>query len=69
MFTLDTELRIEGYNPKNQKTKSEIKRELEELIAKGSRNENVDMQDNVNGCITNEDAVKAIPGISTNNPE
>ena len=45
---------------KINKTKSEVKRELEESIAKGRRNENVDMQDKVYGCITNEDAAKAI---------
>ena len=44
---------------KIKKTKSEIKKELEESIAK-RRNENVDMQDKVNGCKTIEDAVKAI---------
>ena len=41
---------------KIQKTK----RELEESIAKDRRNENVDMQDKVNGCTTREDSVKAI---------
>ena len=45
---------------KIKKTKTEIKRELENLIVNGRRNENADMQDKVNGCITNEDAVKAI---------
>ena len=44
---------------KIKKTKSEIKKELEESIAK-RRNENVDMQDKANGCKTIEDAVKAI---------
>ena len=39
---------------------SEIKREPEDSIVNGERNENADMQDKVNGCITNEDAVKAI---------
>ena len=38
---------------------SEIKREPEDSIVNGERNENADMQDKVNGCITNEDAVKA----------
>ena len=36
---------------------SEIKREPEDSIVNGERNENADMQDKVNGCITNEDAV------------
>ena len=43
-----------------RKTKSEIKKELEESIASSKRNENVDMQEKVNGCTTNKDAVKAI---------
>ena len=33
-----------------KKTKSEANEELEELIANGKRNENADMQKNVNGC-------------------
>ena len=45
---------------KIKKTKSEIKRELEDSSVNGRRNENADMQDKVNGCITNEDAGKAI---------
>ena len=43
-----------------KKTKSEIKKDLEDSIVNGRRNKNADMQDKVNGCITNEDAVKAI---------
>ena len=45
---------------KIKKTKCEIKKELEESIVNGRRNENPNMQDKVNGFITNEDAVKAI---------
>ena len=45
---------------KIKKTKSEIKKELEESIAKSGRNENAGMQEKVNECRTNEDAVKAI---------
>ena len=45
---------------KIKKTKSEIKRELEDSIVNSRRNENSDLQDKVNGCITNEDAIKAI---------
>ena len=45
---------------KIKKTKSEIKKDLEDSIVNGRRNENADMQDKVNGCITNEDAVKDI---------
>ena len=43
-----------------KKTKSEIKKELEESIANSKSNENTDIQEKVNGCTTNEDAVKAI---------
>ena len=46
---------------KIKKTKSGIKKELEESIANGKKNENGDMQEKVNGCTANEDAVKVIP--------
>ena len=39
---------------------AQIKKELEESIASSNRNEKVDMQEKVNGCTTNKDAVKAI---------
>ena len=45
---------------KIKKTKSEIKRDLEDSIVNGTRNENADMQDKANGCITIEGAIKAI---------
>ena len=45
---------------KIKKNKFEIKRELEDSIVNGRRNENTNIQDKVNGCITSEDAVKAI---------
>ena len=45
---------------KIKKSKTEIKKELEDSIVNGRKNENADMQDKVNGCITNEDAVKTI---------
>ena len=48
---------------KIKKTKTEVKRELEEAGAKGRRNENADMQDKVNECITNEDAVNELKRI------
>ena len=48
---------------KIKKTKTEVKRELEEAGAKGRRNENADMQDKVNDCITNEDAVNELKRI------
>ena len=43
-----------------KKTKDEVKKELEDSIAKSGWNENAEMQEKVNGCKTNEDAVKAI---------
>ena len=45
---------------KIKKTKTEIKKELEDSIVNGRKNENADMQDKVNKYITNENAVKAI---------
>ena len=45
---------------KIKKTKSEIKKELEESIANSKKNENGDMQEKVNVCTTNENAVKVI---------
>ena len=45
---------------KVKKTKTEIKGELEDSTVNGRKNENANMQDKVNGCITNEYAVKAI---------
>ena len=53
-------LEVKDIIHKIKKTKSEIKKELEESIAKSGKNENVDMQDKVNWCKTNEDAVKAV---------
>ena len=44
---------------KIKKTKAEVKKDLEESIAKSGRNENADIQEKVNGCRTNEEAVKA----------
>ena len=38
MFTLDVELRSERWNPKDQKSKSEIKKELEDSIANSNKN-------------------------------
>ena len=45
---------------KMKKTKLEIMKELEESITNGKRNENTDMQEKINNCITNEDAVKVV---------
>ena len=42
------------------KTKKKNKKELEDSIINGRKNEDADIQDKVNECITNEDAVKII---------
>ena len=47
-------------NQKIKKPNPEIKKELEESINNGKRNENRDMQEKVNNCATNEDAVKVV---------
>ena len=60
MFTINAEPGSQRYYPQDKKSKSEIKKELEECIAKRGRNENADMLEKVNGCLTNKDAVKAI---------
>ena len=44
---------------KIKETKDEVKKELEKSIAKSGWNEKAEMQEKVNGCKTNEDAVKA----------
>ena len=60
MFTLDAEPGSQRHYKQNKKTKAEVKKEFEEQIAKSRQNENTDMQEKVNGCRMNEDAVKAI---------
>ena len=45
---------------KIKKNKPEIKKELEESITNGKRNKNTDIQEKVDNCITNEDAVKLV---------
>ena len=60
MFTLDAEPEVKDTIYKIKKTKAEVKKELEQSIAKSGPNENADMQKKVNGCSTNEGAVKPI---------
>ena len=43
-----------------KKTKTEIKKELEDSITNGRKNKNTDMQDKVNRCTSCEDAIKVI---------
>ena len=44
------------------KTKSEIKKDLEDPIAKGEKNENTDIEEMTNNCMeSEEDAAKVIP--------
>ena len=60
MFALDEEPGSEGYKSEDKKTKSEIKKELEDSIANGGRNENTDIQEKVEKCTNEEDALKVI---------
>ena len=57
MQNLEVKETIEKIKKKN---KSKIKWELEDSIVNGRRNENTNIPGKVNGCITIEDAVKAI---------
>ena len=62
MFTLDAEFRSERCNFNDQKkTKSVIKKELEDSIANGKKNENTDIEEMANNCTeSEEDAAKVI---------
>ena len=53
-------LDVKDTNQNIKKPNPEIKKELEESINNGKRNENTDMQEKVNNCATNEDAVKVV---------
>ena len=53
-------LDIEEAIQKNRKMKLEVKKGLEELITNGEKNENTEMQENVNNVATREDAVKIV---------
>ena len=54
-------LEVKDTIQKIKETKSEIKKELEELIANGKRNEHTDMEEQPkNGTTNEEDAAKAI---------
>ena len=53
-------LEVKDATLKIKKTKTEIKKRLKDSIINSRKNENSDIQDKVNGCITNEDAVKTI---------
>ena len=62
MFTLDAEFRSERCHFKDKKkTKSEIKKELEDSIANGKKNENTDIEEMANNCMeSQQDAAKVI---------
>ena len=63
MFTLDAEFRIErcNFNDQKKKTKSEIRKELEDSTANGKKNENTDIEEMTNNCTeSKEDAAKVI---------
>ena len=53
-------LDIEEAIQKNRKMKLEVKKELEELITNGEKNENTEMQENVNNVATRVDAAKIL---------
>ena len=55
MSTLDAEFRGERSNFNNQKTKSEIKKDLEDSIANGKKNENIDIEEMANNCMESEE--------------
>ena len=55
------DLEVKDTMKKVKKSKSGIKKKLEESIANGDRNENTDIQEKVEKCTANEeDAVKEI---------
>ena len=53
-------LEVKDTTLKIKKTKTEIKKELEDSVINGRKNENTDMQDKVNGCTSCEDAINVI---------
>ena len=54
-------LEVKDTIQKIKRTKSEIKKELEESIANGKRNENADIQEKAENCTTSKkDAAKVI---------
>ena len=55
------DLEVKDTMKKVKKSKSEIKKKLEESIANGDRNENTDIEEKIEKCTANEeDAVKEI---------
>ena len=48
-------LEVKDTIQKTKKTKSEIKRELEESIANGGRNENTDIEEKAENCTANKE--------------
>ena len=56
MQNLDVEETIQ----KNGKTRSEIKKELEESITNGKSNKNIEIKEKVNNVVTREDAAKVV---------
>ena len=54
-------LDVKGAIQKIKKTKSEIKKKLEESVANGKKNKNTDIEEKANNCTASkEDAVKVI---------
>ena len=55
-------LDVKGTIQKIKKNKPDIKKELEESITKEKKNENTDIQQKVNICLTNKEyAAKVVP--------
>ena len=53
-------LEVKDTIQKIKKTKSEIKRELEESIANGGRNENTDIQEKAENCTANKEHAEKV---------
>ena len=61
MSTLDADLEVKEAILTTKKTKSEIKKELEDSIANGKKNENTDIEEITNNCTeSQEDVAKVI---------
>ena len=61
MSTLDADLEVKEAILTTKKTKSKIKKELEDSIANGKKNENTDIEEITNNCTeSQEDVAKVI---------
>ena len=60
ILTLDAEFRYWRSYSEEQENEAWRKKKLEELITNGKKNENTEMQENVNNVATREDAAKIV---------